>query len=253
MRLLLRPTAPVLLALAAISCAAFYPSLVPARQAFARRFTCPPERVQVRRRPDVPPHVILGVRRAAPPPEVAADPARLRYFQQQHGADLAELDQSCAVFEASGCGFRVLECCTQADELSDAVCTNDSRSAATGELISTGPPAGVFTLQVVRCEAPDPADLSPGTVLVGRDGVRIAIAPSRASGFQALLLNLSEPRSREFVLSKEGIVYRCSELSGDARFTADGVSGSFRLRCETEGGSRIEGHLELSQCPTDRR
>jgi hypothetical protein len=98
-----------------------------ALKAFAKSVSCPPDRIEVRKRPDVAPHTIAeqsGVL-ASPSPDVAADPVRLRYWKQQR-ADLdRRLDDFFTVYEARGCGVQQLLCCTFLPAEGDAYCDKD--------------------------------------------------------------------------------------------------------------------------------
>ncbi|HEY3819927.1 MAG TPA: hypothetical protein VGL81_22335 [Polyangiaceae bacterium] len=87
-----------------------------ARQSFATLTSCPPDETTIVPRPDyripLPPQI-------PPPPEVAADPARLTEWQRRSatarrvneetpcGAALPSYD----AYEVSGCGQRVMLCC----------------------------------------------------------------------------------------------------------------------------------------------
>jgi hypothetical protein len=81
-----------------------------ARDKFAQDLACPPDRVSVVKRPDLrsPPRL------PAPPPDVAADPDRLAYWNKLHASEV-EATQKAArntqVFEVTGCGQqRIMDC-----------------------------------------------------------------------------------------------------------------------------------------------
>ena len=83
-----------------------------ARNIFSKQISCPPDRVTVVARPDLPPHSIYeGVVDAPPPADIAADPARLRYFRQQQAEKVSNIDESCKMYEVTGCGAHRLTCC----------------------------------------------------------------------------------------------------------------------------------------------
>jgi hypothetical protein len=86
-----------------------------ARDTFAQLTTCPTDRVTVVSAPDslrptLPPE-------PSPPPEVAADAARLAVWHQEQEAKRRYLDRPCSefgavdTFEATGCGQRLVLCC----------------------------------------------------------------------------------------------------------------------------------------------
>jgi hypothetical protein len=83
-----------------------------ARDTFAKNNTCPPERVSVVARNDMKGSSFQQARGAAPPPDVAADPARLRYWQRQQGEGAVNADRLCgSVYQATGCGKQEFFCC----------------------------------------------------------------------------------------------------------------------------------------------
>jgi hypothetical protein len=90
-----------------------------ARQDFARRVTCPADKVSVVRRPDVPPHTFYSffVNESSPPADVAADPSRLSLWQQERDKKIRDADAKCGdggmcdVFEVAGCGQRQVVYC----------------------------------------------------------------------------------------------------------------------------------------------
>jgi hypothetical protein len=76
-----------------------------ARDEFAKRTSCPPDRVTVVPSPDyqvpLPPE-------PSPPADVAGDPGRVAYWrQQQDAARSKQRNPGCDLFEVSGCGQRV--------------------------------------------------------------------------------------------------------------------------------------------------
>jgi hypothetical protein len=87
-----------------------------ARDTFAASHTCPPDRVSVTPRPNLNRGSFMSPRPApTPPPEVAGDPERLRFWQeQQQKAEAAGAADvlPCDVFELTGCGHRQFLCCT---------------------------------------------------------------------------------------------------------------------------------------------
>jgi hypothetical protein len=78
-----------------------------AKSEFARAASCPPDRVTVEPRPGLQ-SPLLG---ESPPPDVAADPARVAFWRQQREAKRRELFGECEWFESSGCGRRDTYCC----------------------------------------------------------------------------------------------------------------------------------------------
>jgi hypothetical protein len=98
-----------------------------ALKTFAKSVSCPPDRIEVRKRPDVVPHSIAeqsGVL-ASPSPDVAADPVRLRYWKQQRADLYRRVDDFFTVYEVRGCGVQQLLCCTFLPAEGDAYCDKD--------------------------------------------------------------------------------------------------------------------------------
>lgn len=83
-----------------------------AKDEFSEAFTCPRDRVEVRKRDDVKATDVEGSAAASTPPaEIAADPGRLQMWQnEQREKDDRENDLH-HVVEARGCGHRVLYTC----------------------------------------------------------------------------------------------------------------------------------------------
>ncbi len=256
--------APLILPLFACACAVLSTG---ARDTFAKRFSCPPDRVRVTARPDVPPHEALGIetRRTPPPANVAADPERLRYFREQRAAENSRSGASCEVYEATGCGQARLLCCAhpfdmEGDTLGSEVDCDGAPgwgATASGEIVSAGGPGGDWRVDVVSCEPPRPGDGAAVTVLIGKDGSRVGFSNTLDMG--AHLQNLSDPSSRPVFLQEgpldraAGDGYRCL-MSGDLGLRVSdaagvGLAGTFRFACETKSGARITGHLALSYCP----
>jgi hypothetical protein len=90
-----------------------------AKQDFARRYSCPEDRVTVRERKDVDPAVLLAPPATeSPPAEVKSDPGRLAKWEADRKAKRAETEagyrRSFTIFEASGCDHAALLACTYA-------------------------------------------------------------------------------------------------------------------------------------------
>jgi hypothetical protein len=91
-----------------------------AREEFAKKFSCPDDRVQVVERADLHAYdVIHGDRDTftkAPPEEVAADPGRLAKWKADHDEsddrNRSYYNSAYTVFEVSGCDHEVLMACT---------------------------------------------------------------------------------------------------------------------------------------------
>jgi hypothetical protein len=116
-----------------------------AKHIFSREMFCPEGRVTVQPKPDTAPHVLLGVPEA-PPPEVAADPERLKLWQQRVDDQAQALDDSAATYELDGCGAQALYVCDH-PRISDLVPGN---GAITGD---TSMSSGSRVLSAVRCRS----------------------------------------------------------------------------------------------------
>ncbi len=157
-----------------------------ARTVFSQSFVCPPETVTVTPRPEIPPHTLLGHQAdgsdAAPPPDVAADPARLQMWQAAAAQKAAVLDALAPVYEVNGCGKKAMLICyhpTRADII-----------AGSGPVVSDPNmtmTSGATVLSSVQCLSGQPANngklgvavddgLKVVEVRVGGDGARAGFA-----------------------------------------------------------------------------
>lgn len=153
-----------------------------ARKIFSEKNVCPPERITVQRRDDIPPHVLLAPgqsQQPAPPPEVAGDPERLALWQKLHGEQAAALDQAGTTYQVSGCGKSAMWVCRHPSQAE--VATGGSgmivgdESTTVGDDTITGtkvisaveclPPAGPEQDVLARIHAPDVVHLPPHTPL----------------------------------------------------------------------------------------
>jgi hypothetical protein len=76
-----------------------------AKEQFSKDYSCPLERVESRDRRDLQPSSFLTPSpMPKPPADVAADPARLALWQQNHRQDSTGFDSVHDVEEARGCG-----------------------------------------------------------------------------------------------------------------------------------------------------
>lgn len=93
-----------------------------AKSEFAKRYSCPEERVTVKQRKDLDPAALLNPPvKVDPPDEVKKDPGRLAKWQADRKAEddqaASGYRRSYTVFETEGCDHRVLLACTHADIL----------------------------------------------------------------------------------------------------------------------------------------
>jgi hypothetical protein len=82
-----------------------------AKQTFSKQFTCPPDRVESRARPDLKPSAFKKAK--TPPPDVAADPGRLKMWNDQQEKALTASDGMDWIAEARGCGQQAFYSCTR--------------------------------------------------------------------------------------------------------------------------------------------
>jgi hypothetical protein len=82
-----------------------------ARQRFSDAFTCPPDRVEVRERPEL--HPSDWFKANKPSSEIAADPGRLKMWQAEQDR-LKSYTERYRIFEARGCGHQSLYECARA-------------------------------------------------------------------------------------------------------------------------------------------
>ena len=78
---------------------------------FVNSVMCPASRVKVNSRPDIRPHevYVIGAPPAAPPPEIAGDPERLKLWES-HQPQL-DIDAIARTYEVHGCGHTVIYVC----------------------------------------------------------------------------------------------------------------------------------------------
>jgi hypothetical protein len=79
-----------------------------AKETFSQANSCPLDRVEARERPDL---KTPSARAPDPPADIAADPARLRMWQEQQADRAARSDTGHHFVEARGCGKSVLYDC----------------------------------------------------------------------------------------------------------------------------------------------
>ena len=110
-----RARAVVVLVLLALVTPACKRLVTGAREEFAKKFSCPEDRVQVAERKDLSAYeLIFGKMEAEKPPEaVLDDPERLAKWKADHDKSESKKrwDASFAVFEASGCDHKALLAC----------------------------------------------------------------------------------------------------------------------------------------------
>lgn len=106
--------APLCLAAAAAACK---PLDQGAREDFSHRYSCPMERVEVRRRADVQPYDLAfgQYARAHPSPEVANDPGRLALWEKDQRRKRQAWNKAFEAYEVRGCGHQVLMSCSHPD------------------------------------------------------------------------------------------------------------------------------------------
>ncbi len=104
-----------------------------ARDTFAKNFSCPEERVEVRERKDIRPSDWLNSE--VPPGEVAADPARLAMWNEQQAKLRADDDDRHSIFEVRGCGHELLYSCGHVSHgrASFRLCTKRDPPSGAGE------------------------------------------------------------------------------------------------------------------------
>jgi hypothetical protein len=98
----------VLLILLATACQGYESG---AREQFSKQFTCPEDRVEVRQSA-LTVASVKGKKRAEPPPEIKADPGRLKLWQAEQDKTASFSSVFCSeLWEARGCDHQTLYCC----------------------------------------------------------------------------------------------------------------------------------------------
>jgi hypothetical protein len=82
-----------------------------AREKFAKDRSCPLEGVTAKPRPDLSAHD-LTFSKSTPPPEIAADAARLRLWQAEEDKKKKSWDDATTLFEVSGCKEKAFYGCS---------------------------------------------------------------------------------------------------------------------------------------------
>lgn len=85
-----------------------------AKENYAQAYSCPMERVEIRKRPDIRPSQVSIGGPPKPPADVAADPGRLAVWQRDENERAAKLDDYETVYELRGCDHQVLWVCARA-------------------------------------------------------------------------------------------------------------------------------------------
>ncbi len=156
-------------------------------EVFSRELTCPAERVSAVERPELPWRRVLEatgspvhqpVRRATPPPEVAADPGRLALWEQQQSEQEAgrnAIFYNRGTWLVEGCGERRLVGC-----LDVTTRTNGSRGTTAGvtcDMVDAG-----VSARVLAGEAAPPLQASHAIGNEGGAPRRPRVSPPRAEG-----------------------------------------------------------------------
>ena len=94
-----------------------------AREEFSQANTCPMDRVEARERSDLKPSMFFP--KLSPPTDIAADPGRLKMWQDEQDKQRAAADTSGDdVFEVRGCGKQVIIWCHRfTKNMNRAMCT----------------------------------------------------------------------------------------------------------------------------------
>jgi hypothetical protein len=82
-----------------------------AKEDFAKKYTCPEDRVEARIREDVTATQVYNRKPSTPPAEVASDPARLALWRKQQSDSAARDNDGHHVVEVRGCGHHELDAC----------------------------------------------------------------------------------------------------------------------------------------------
>lgn len=105
-----RPWSPIVLAALVLGGGAC-PSLERgAKEQFSTDLTCPEDRIEVRRRPELKPYDVAHPRPPEPPADVRSDPGRLAMWQKNQ-EDTRDTQNRHKVLEARGCGQSRLYIC----------------------------------------------------------------------------------------------------------------------------------------------
>ena len=82
-----------------------------ARDDFSRDHTCPVDRVEARVRKDIRPSSLAKAE--TPPAEIAADPGRLKMWQDERAKNAQYADSNRTIVEVRGCGKLELQECSR--------------------------------------------------------------------------------------------------------------------------------------------
>jgi hypothetical protein len=81
-----------------------------AKEDFSRAFTCPKQGVEARERKDITAYQLRTPKPPSPSAEIAADPARLKMWEEQQ-QKIRDFENSHSVVEVRGCGHARLYTC----------------------------------------------------------------------------------------------------------------------------------------------
>ena len=99
-----------------------------AKEHFSKDYSCPPDRIEARDRPDLHPSSFrTQPPTPTPPAAVAADPARLAIWEKNHRVDITQYDDDYDIEEAHGCGHDAFYQCHHGQQHANvAFCSQQS-------------------------------------------------------------------------------------------------------------------------------
>lgn len=103
-----------------------------AKESFSKSHTCPLDRIQVMARPELKPSMLQP--KSEPPPEIKADAARRKMWEDKEAETTAKSDGYCEMWEAKGCDKHELLCCYRPGKKADRV----NCSARAGDKLPAG-------------------------------------------------------------------------------------------------------------------
>lgn len=90
-----------------------------AKESFSKAHTCPIDRIQVMARPELKASMLQP--KSEPPPEIKADAARRKMWEEKEAETAAKNDGYCEMWEAKGCDKHELLCCYRPGKKADRV------------------------------------------------------------------------------------------------------------------------------------
>jgi serine/threonine protein kinase len=196
-----------------------------AKAQFSKQFTCPLERIAEHERPDLHSSDLASPPMATPPPDIAADPARLAVWKANQPKPVK--DNGDDIIELEGCGHHILWACRAGQKLVSCGYQRDLAATPPSALV----PRGTSTVPL-----PPPADLAQGPVTVTWSG-HLDSSTGAAPPVGAACTLTAIAVSRGGRAQQDRLTFQCQgEMLYDSSAPLSGMSDSMFDLVETVDG-----------------